>query len=97
MRFIPERAGPGSANPWILIPRGTAERAFAKLQRLSCEDGGRFDVFSSLSGMNTRIFSGMCVAALLLLGGCVTGDRVWPEGTLAPAEEKSGEKRVWIE
>jgi len=47
--------------------------------------------------MNTRIFWGMCVAALLLLGGCVTGDRVWPEGTLAPAEEKSGEKRVWIE
>ena len=47
--------------------------------------------------MNTRFFSGLCIAALLLLGGCVTGNRVWPEGTLAPAEDKSGEARVWIE
>lgn len=47
--------------------------------------------------MNTRFFSGMCIAALLMLGGCVTGNRVWPEGTLAPAEDQSGVARVWIE
>ena len=71
--------------------------AKANGQRLPCGNGAGFDVLSSLSGMNTRFFSGMCIAALLLLGGCVTGNRVWPEGTLAPAEDQWGMARVWIE
>jgi len=47
--------------------------------------------------MNTRIYTGLCVAALLLLGGCVAGNRVWPDGSLAPAEDQSGEARLWVE
>jgi hypothetical protein len=47
--------------------------------------------------MNTRSITGIAIAGALLLGGCVTGNRVWPEGTLAPAEESSGTQRVHIE
>ena len=47
--------------------------------------------------MNSRIFSGAVVVALLGLGGCTTGNQVWPTGTLAPVEAPVGVARVRIE
>lgn len=39
----------------------------------------------------------MGVAVLLALGGCVTGNQVWPTGTLAPVEDPAGTRRVRID
>ena len=47
--------------------------------------------------MNTRLITGFVVSVALLLSGCVTGNRVWPEGTLAPADDQSHLQRVHIE
>lgn len=47
--------------------------------------------------MNTRLISGLVVAAALLLGGCVAGNQVWPTGTLAPTEDPAGRVRVRID
>ena len=47
--------------------------------------------------MNTRLLTGMGVAAMLALGGCVTGNQVWPTGTLAPVEDPEGTMRVRVE
>ena len=47
--------------------------------------------------MNSRIFSGAVVAALLGLGGCTTGNQVWPTGTLAPVDDPAGVARVLVE
>lgn len=47
--------------------------------------------------MNSRIFTGIGVAAALFLGGCVAGNQAWPSGTLAPVEDPAGMARVRIE
>lgn len=47
--------------------------------------------------MNTRLITGLLVSVPLLLGGCVAGNRLWPEGTLAPVEDMAGPRRVRIE
>lgn len=62
-----------------------------------CRNHAAFVGVEGLSDMNTRIFTGMGVAALLALGGCVTGNQVWPTGTLAPVDDASGTMRVRVE
>ncbi len=46
--------------------------------------------------MKTPIIVGLVMMALLL-GGCVVGNQLLPEGTLAPTEDPAGEVRVRIE
>lgn len=71
--------------------------AAPKGQRFSCGNRPAFAQVIGLIAMNTRLITGLTISGALLLGGCVTGNRVWPEGTLAPVEEQAGTRRVRIE
>lgn len=47
--------------------------------------------------MNTRLMPGLLVFVALSLGGCATGNRVWPEDTITPVEDAAGTRRVRLE
>lgn len=81
----------------VAIDAGRGAEVVAKPKDGACGKGLRFDQFVRLSGMNTRIFTGIGLVATLLLGGCVTGNQVWPTGTVAPVDEPVGTTTVRVE
>jgi hypothetical protein len=47
--------------------------------------------------MKQTIIAGISITLALVWSGCATGDRLWPEGTLAPTEDPVGSVSVRVE